>query len=709
MTDLLAALEQVGDPWLRWILQRSCAGALAFAVALAVVLAIVGIARLRRRGVSAHLPSRLLLLPLLVFAAPVEQLLPGALAGPVPAVTGSSAAPSGPVGDAAREPAAGPGPAAPGYGPALPGDLVDGASARIAWPSWTTLALLAWSAVVAASLLVLLRRHRRAMAWLRRSGHGADPALRERFARLCRESALSPRIELRVVSGLASPLVAGLRRPVVYVPAGLAASLGPAQLDFVLRHEFAHVRRGDVATAAVVAVVRCIFWFHPVVWLAAAALHRFQEYACDEAALVRGAGPRTDVAEALLRLVERTCGASPRAPASPFLITTSSFLRSRLMRILDSRSPRSGMTTGAVALGACLALGTLAVARTQEAPPPGAAPASPRDEVGRALTEGAAWLIAQQQEDGHWAIGADPAKANQRDHNEVCVTAMAVRALLPGLQDERLKVAQAVRSGAAFLERSQAKSGLFGPADQFTMHYAHGNALRALCAVERQWPEEARRASIARGVAYALEARNPFMGWRYGVHDGDNDSKITAVMLLGLYAAKDLGIAVDARALAEATSLLDQLTDDNGRTGFVTRGQRMSRFTSKQSAFPGEKSEEPTALNLLVRAAAGQKFTDQAVYGRGVELVAALPPAWDEAGGAIDLAYWEFGAEAMAIAGGDAAKAWRRHLVEALLPHRIVTGDAACWPAVDAWSHPGMEVYTTASAMLALRALRGGS
>ncbi len=109
---------------------------------------------------------------------------------------------------------------------------------------------------------------------------------------------------------------------------------------------------------------------------------------------------------------------------------------------------------------------------------------------------------------------------------------------------------------------------------------------------------------------------------------------------------------------------------------------------------------------MLARKAAGQQLTKDTLCQRGVELVGALPPVWDSKLGSIDLAYWEFGAQVMAIVGGPKAKEWREKLHTALIPNRIVAGTNAHWPAVDAWSHAGMEAYTTASAILALRALR---
>ncbi len=85
--------------------------------------------------------------------------------------------------------------------------------------------------------------------------------------------------------------------------------------------------------------------------------------------------------------------------------------------------------------------------------------------------------------------------------------------------------------------------------------------------MQRVWPEQQRLERLERGVAYAVNARNPHMGWRYTPRSGDNDSKITSMTLLGLRAAKDLGLEFDEAALDEPMQLLDRLTDSKtGRT-----------------------------------------------------------------------------------------------------------------------------------------------
>ncbi|MCA8949660.1 MAG: hypothetical protein KDE27_09170 [Planctomycetes bacterium] len=378
---------------------------------------------------------------------------------------------------------------------------------------------------------------------------------------------------------------------------------------------------------------------------------------------------------------------------------------------MKQRNPRGRSAPAALATLALASAWSSIAVRAQTAPPPITVPsddtaiAGPATATAPTLTAAAAWLLRHQQPDGRWTVTADPEGNDQRDHNEICVTALAIRALLPGLRNEGLPIARAVRRAAAFLAASQRPDGCFGPEDPFTMMFGHAHALRALCAIQREWPDETRMQQIERGVEWALQAQNPYAGWRYTPKCGDNDSKITATMLLALRDCQALGVKIGDRAFALGQLLLDQLRAPNtGRTGFTKQGETMSRFTSKKAAFPGELSEEPTALHLLVDAAAG-KTLEAPERALGVALVAALPPEWDAAAGSIDLAYWQSGAELMQLVGGREARLWRAKLHAALLPNRIDTGGLAHWPAVDAWSHPGMEAYTTASAMLALRSL----
>lgn len=712
MSDILSAWNALGDAWLDWLLQRS--------VVCAVTLVLIGgVVLLLRRRVSAHLPSRLLLLPLIVLVVPLERALPSGWPEPLPVVGGprfddssaaietvSDVAPAVAIDvDGARHVAT---PATPAETPSPAPSL---GTAATAMTTWGLLVLLG-----AARLLV---RQRHADRVLRRWSRPADDRSRIAFARIGRTHPGADQIGLRASPLLRSPVATGIFRPIIYLPTDLGAHLSAAQLRFVLLHEVEHVRRRDVTLEALTRTLQLAFFFHPGVWIASAALSRWREYACDEAALAHaGEARRTPIAEALFTLIENA-NATPRpAGAIAHLLSPREFMKNRLTRILDRSvamqrrlTPLSGVALALVSVGA------LTAARAQQNPPtvvieevePDVAtqPAA-NDDVGVALGQATTWLLRTQRADGSWAIGADPAGKNQRDHNEVHVTGLAIRALLPGLDgDRKPRIQSAIERGAMFIASQQRDDGCFAGNGTLTEMYGHAQALRALCAVQQVRPDAARLQQIEAGVRYAEKVRNPYKGWRYQPRDGDNDSKITSLMLLALQEAGKLGIEIDESAIRDGRKLLSELTlEETGRTGFVRRGGVMSRFTTKKADFPGELSEEPTAMKLLVDFACGDTLAKSAVMRRAVGLLDALPPEWSVDRGSIDYAYWNFGAHAMAAVGGDRAEAWRERLQSALIPHRLVADDAAHWPAIDAWSHPGMEVYATASAMLALQALR---
>ena len=104
-------------------------------------------------------------------------------------------------------------------------------------------------------------------------------------------------------AGVASPRVAGWRRPLVLVPRGVAELLDAAELDAVLLHELAHVRRGDLRWNLLQRVVLALLWFHPLAWSLQAGIARERERCCDALAVRHGAQPAA-LARALVKLAE---------------------------------------------------------------------------------------------------------------------------------------------------------------------------------------------------------------------------------------------------------------------------------------------------------------------------------------------------------------------------------------------------------------------
>lgn len=142
-----------------------------------------------------------------------------------------------------------------------------------------TVALSLWGAGATIALLLGMRQWRRASAIVR----AARPASNELNAVA---SELAGRLGIAETPAVLeselinTPLVTGLRRPAVVVPASFH-SLLPDQQRMALCHELAHVKRADLLLGAVPALAERIFFFHPLVHVAAREYSISREAACD--------------------------------------------------------------------------------------------------------------------------------------------------------------------------------------------------------------------------------------------------------------------------------------------------------------------------------------------------------------------------------------------------------------------------------------------
>jgi hypothetical protein len=152
----------------------------------------------------------------------------------------------------------------------------------------------------------------------------------------------------------------------------------------VLLHELAHVKRRDSMTQMLAHLACAVYWFNPLVWLAAQRLRAERERACDD--LVLAAGTRgSDYADHLLDIA-RSLRSDAWPTWSAVTMAHRSQLEGRLMAILDPALPRRSPTRRAVAAFAAVAIvsivslaGVRAVAKAADADEQGrpSAPAAP--------------------------------------------------------------------------------------------------------------------------------------------------------------------------------------------------------------------------------------------------------------------------------------------------------------------------------------------
>ena len=244
------------------------------------------------------------------------------------------------------------------------GDPAAGPDARHGrWPSTAALMLPIWIMGVAglgALLLLGLAR----LAWL---SAGATPVADPRWLEQAAQTGarLGIRQPVRLLQSDHPTLLAtwGLLWPKVMVPAG-ALAWDDERIRVVLAHELAHIRRGDWAVQLGADVLRALFWFNPLMWVATRCLRRDSELACDDTVLGLGVDG-ADYATQLLDLAKAL--RSPASALSPGMaMARPSGLERRITAMMNPtlrRSPflgRSRLAVLAAALAVTIPLAVLA-------------------------------------------------------------------------------------------------------------------------------------------------------------------------------------------------------------------------------------------------------------------------------------------------------------------------------------------------------------
>jgi TonB family protein len=167
-------------------------------------------------------------------------------------------------------------------------------------------------------------------------------------ARLVRRGAAAPDLGSDVVIAEAPmPLAWGILRPVVVLPA--AARDWPAErLRSVLMHERMHHERRDLLAQAVAQAACCLFWFHPLAWMALARQRAERERACDDAVLRQGIGAH-DYASHLMEVVRAAAGRRASWAEAPAMAEGSN-LEARVRALLDGTKDRRPLTRGGAAM-----------------------------------------------------------------------------------------------------------------------------------------------------------------------------------------------------------------------------------------------------------------------------------------------------------------------------------------------------------------------
>ena len=214
---------------------------------------------------------------------------------------------------------------------------------------------------------------------LRRSGLGTVPAhVEQAVLRLRARLHLTRVVQLCQSALVDVPTVIGWLKPMVLLPASTLAGLTPAQLELILAHELAHVRRHDYLVNLMQTVVETLLFYHPAVWWVSRRMRIERENCCDDLAVLAG-GDAVSYARALEHLE------SLRAPVPAVVMAaTGGSLFERISRLVTpapahvARSSRwlAGLATLGILAIALMVVPALQSDNGQGSPAPGNAPAA---------------------------------------------------------------------------------------------------------------------------------------------------------------------------------------------------------------------------------------------------------------------------------------------------------------------------------------------
>ena len=231
------------------------------------------------------------------------------------------------------------------------------------------------------------------LGWLHAMRNAWQPAgaaaWQHRLDRLAPAFGLTRRVALRLVDRLETPASAGWLRPVVLLPAAVAARLPVDLVEALLAHELAHIRRHDYLVNLLQGMAEAALFFHPVTWWLSRRIRIEREQVADRLA-VAATGDSRRLAVALAELA--TLQAEARAAATlacPHLAQAAhgGQLMSRIQSLVQPGRRATGgplvlPLAGLVLAGVALYAQAQTPATTTPAPPP--APAATQEPLAQA-------------------------------------------------------------------------------------------------------------------------------------------------------------------------------------------------------------------------------------------------------------------------------------------------------------------------------------
>ncbi|WP_295117243.1 M56 family metallopeptidase [uncultured Chitinophaga sp.] len=157
---------------------------------------------------------------------------------------------------------------------------------------------------------------------------------------------VNKKVQLHISSSVQVPVMIGFIRPLILLPAAMINNLSTDQLEAILLHELAHIKRHDYLLNIFQTIVETILFFNPFIWWISKNIRIEREHCCDDLVIASTVQP-LHYAKALVALEEYRLTTNPMAMA---IADNKQFLFHRIKRIMEMKTSHRNYSQQLLAL-----------------------------------------------------------------------------------------------------------------------------------------------------------------------------------------------------------------------------------------------------------------------------------------------------------------------------------------------------------------------
>lgn len=204
-------------------------------------------------------------------------------------------------------------------------------------------------------------------------------------------------VNVYITNSIPSPIMTGFFHPIVLIPTS-TIEMTDLEIEYILRHEIAHHKGGDIWYKLAVQILVCILWWNPAVYLLRRSVSQLLELRCDSRACHSlDAKERSDYSGVLVKVIRNTLDTPKKLISSGFIGSFDSLFVKQRIKILMTKSvpKRSPLATVLIAcICVTLYVGSYSFIVQPAAPPPEAE----EDDSMVMVTPENAWLVPTDED-----------------------------------------------------------------------------------------------------------------------------------------------------------------------------------------------------------------------------------------------------------------------------------------------------------------------